>query len=125
MNCRRWISAFAVTLLLFLLLLCRVEREARGVWHVITPVISVVGLRDSWKGQVLPELTAGLYLIRVRCEQVQDLVDEAPASTITPGEIATVLETISQIMVSEEIKELAGHNVSWYKDATAIVEQLI
>ena len=34
------------------------------------------------RGQALPELVALLYLIRVRCEQVQDLVEEAPASPI-------------------------------------------
>lgn len=76
------------------------------------------------RGQVLPELAAVLYLIRVRCEQVQNLVEEVPASTITPSEIATVLETISQVMVSEGIKELAGYNASWYKDAAAIDEQI-
>jgi len=55
---------------------------------------------------------------------MQNMVEETSASTITPGEIATVLETIAQIMVSEEIKELAGYNASWYKDVAAIVEQL-
>ena len=37
------------------------------------------------------------------------------------SEIATVLETIGQIMVSDNMPELAGYNASFFKDAGSIV----
>lgn len=36
-----------------------------------------------------------------------------------------MLEFIGQLMVSEGMEELAGYNASWFKDAAAVVEQLM
>ena len=47
-----------------------------------------------------------------------------PEASISPREIATVLETISQWMVSEGMEELAGYNASWFRDAAEEVEVL-
>lgn len=32
---------------------CGVEREARGVWRLTAPGLSIIGLRDSFTGPVL------------------------------------------------------------------------
>ncbi len=44
--------------------------------------------------------------------------------SITPSEIASVLKTISQIMVSDGVTELAEHNATWFNDAAMVVEQI-
>jgi hypothetical protein len=73
------------------------------------------------RDETLPHLITILYLLRERC--VKTPTRSAPV-LIEPVEIATVLETISQYLVSEGIKELAGHNASWYRDAAASVETI-
>ena len=42
---------------------------------------------------------------------------------IALSEIAAVLETVGQIIVSEGMAEFAGVNASWYRDAAAMVDQ--
>jgi hypothetical protein len=73
-------------------------------------------------GQSLPHLITMLFVIRERIFQGQ--IEAAPDSTITPGEVATVLETIAQVMDSEGMDELAGHNARWYRDAAGIMAVL-
>lgn len=46
---------------------------------------------------------------------------QKPYYEIPLSEIATALETIGQVMVSDGLAELAGYNASFYKDAGAIV----
>jgi hypothetical protein len=83
--------------------------------------IELGGLRS----EALPHLITLLYTIRERCVEAERepqpwLGDRA----ITPGEIAGVLETIAQLMISDGTHNLAGHNPSWFTDAARIVEHL-
>lgn len=74
------------------------------------------------RNEALPHLITMLYLIRERCA----LAPARPApGLIELDEIAAVLETIAHQMVGEGIKELAGHNASWFTDAAAVVEHLV
>lgn len=73
------------------------------------------------RGEALPHLITMLYFIRERCAQAP--ARPAPG-LIEPGEIAAVLETISHQIVGEGMKELAGHDATWFKDAAGVVEQL-
>jgi hypothetical protein len=76
-------------------------------------------------GEALPHLITLLYVIRERCVEAERepqpwLGDQA----ITPGEIAGVLETIAQVMMSDGNYNLARHNPGWFTDAARVVEQL-
>jgi hypothetical protein len=75
------------------------------------------------RGEALPHLITLLYIIRERCVEFEREVqpwlgDEA----ITVGEIATMLETIAQLLISDEVYDFAGHNPSWFADAARVVE---
>lgn len=75
------------------------------------------------RGEALPHLIAILYTVRERCVQAQ--ATPAPAGlAIEPGEIAAVLETIAEMMVSDGMREMAGVNASWFKDAAGVVEMM-
>lgn len=77
------------------------------------------------RGGALPDLEAILYLIKERCIQAeQESLPGLGDQTITPAEIATVLETIAQVMVSEEMTEFVGYNASWFSDAADVVERI-
>ncbi len=76
------------------------------------------------RGEALPHLITVLYVIRERCAQVQGQVEPEGGGTITAAEIAEVLETVGQVMVSEGLAEMAGRNASWFKDAAGVVEEL-
>ena len=77
------------------------------------------------RGEALPPLLTMLYLLRERCVAAElELQPWLGDQTITPAEIATVLETIRQLMVSDGWEELAGHNPSWFSDAALVVERL-
>lgn len=73
------------------------------------------------RGEALPHLITILYTLRERCAHAP--ARPAPG-LIEPAEVAAVLETIAHQMVGEGLKELAGHNASWFSDAAAVVEQL-
>lgn len=75
------------------------------------------------RGEALPYLITILYTLRERCIQAQ-LTPVLAGLAIEPGEIAAVLETIAEVMVSDGVREMAGVNASWFKDAARVVEMM-
>src|SRR5262245_39704678 len=80
---------------------------------------------DDQKGEATPHLVSILYHLREGCRAAERepqpwLGDQ----TITLSEIASVLETIAQTMVSDGQYELAGRNPSWFTDAATVIERL-
>lgn len=66
-----------------------------------------------------------LYMLRERIAQVEREVQPYLGDQfITLSDIATVLETITHILISEGIYDFAGHNPSWYSDAANLLEQI-
>ncbi len=77
------------------------------------------------RGEAKPPLITILYLLRERCVEAE--LEPQPYlgdQTITSQEIATVLETITHWMISEDMVEFLGYNPSWFSDAAAVVEQI-
>jgi hypothetical protein len=99
----------------------RLEAATLTAADNLAAIAAAEGIRLAGeRGEVLPHLITMLYFIRERCAQAP--ARPAP-SLIEPAEIAAVLETIAHQMVGEGLKDLAGHNASWFKDAAAVVEQ--
>jgi len=76
-------------------------------------------------GQTGDYLVTMMYLLQQHClaaerEPQPYLGDE----TITPQEIAAVLETIGHMLMSDETMDFAGRNPSWFMDAARVVERL-
>ncbi len=76
-------------------------------------------------GAAKDSLVTILYIFREQVAQTERqsqpyLGDEL----ITPADIASVLETIANALVSDGTIELAGHNPSWYSDAATVIERL-
>jgi hypothetical protein len=76
-------------------------------------------------GEALPHLITILYLMRETCvaeeKQPQPYLGD---QLIAPQDIASTLETIAQILISEGIYDFAGHNPSWFTDAALVVERM-
>ena len=74
-------------------------------------------------GVSTPHLHTILYLMRDRCIEAElELQPWLGDKWIELSEIATVLETLGHMIVSEGLDELAGHNASWYMDAARVIE---
>ncbi len=77
------------------------------------------------RGVSTPYLHTILYMIREQCVQNElKLQPHLDDQLITLGEIVVVLETIGQILMSDETYELAGRNPSWFMDAANLLERL-
>ena len=66
-----------------------------------------------------------LYLLRERCVEAE--LEPQPYlgdTIITLSEIATVLETIAHILISDETYDLADRNPSWFMDAANVLERI-
>ena len=75
--------------------------------------------------EALPHLITILYLLRERCVEAELEPQPYLGNTIiTLNEIATVLETIGHILVSDEAHDLADRNPSWFMDAANVVERI-
>jgi len=75
-------------------------------------------------GAPSPELYSVLYLLKLLVLDAPDI--ERPPDQRYPialREIAVVLETIGQVMISEGMADWAGYNASWYADAADMVER--
>lgn len=83
-----------------------------------------IELSDS-RNEATPHLISILYHLRDGCKaaekEPQPWVGD---QLIYPGEIAAVLETIAQTMMSDAQYELAGRNPSWFRDAALVIERM-
>ena len=96
-----------------------VESATRAAAEEITAALASVGLSPTEDdGTPSPFLYSILYLLKKRCLEVvdKDWLSKGD-ELITLTEVATVLETLGQVMVSEDTIELLERNASWYKDA--------
>ncbi len=76
-------------------------------------------------GAAKEHLVTILYMFRERVAQSeQQLQPHLGDQLISPQDIATVLETIATLLVSDGTMELAGHNPSWFDDAARVIERL-
>jgi hypothetical protein len=77
------------------------------------------------KGEATPELNTMLVYLHRRCKDAElELQPWLGDHLITPQEIAAVLETIAQVLVSEKVAEFAGHTPAWFTDAAMVVERI-
>jgi len=104
----------------------RLESATLAAADTLTAIAHAEGIRlGGPRGEGLPHLHTILYTLRERCVQVeQEPQPYLGDQLITPIEIATVLETIAQVMMSEDISDLAGYNPSWFIDAALVVDRL-
>ena len=92
----------------------------------ITAIAHSEGIAMSGeRGEATEYLLTIIYLMRERCFHVEhELQPYLGDQLITLSEIATVLETIGQIMRSDENFDFADHNPSWFMDAANLLEQI-
>lgn len=104
----------------------RLESAVLATAEHLTAIAHAEGIELGGKrGKALPHMEAILDLLHERCVEAE--LEPQPwlmDQLITPAEIASVLETIAQVMMSDEVMELAGHNPSWFRDAAAVVERV-
>lgn len=104
----------------------RLDSALRAAAETLTAIAHDEGLELSGpEGQTGDYLVTMMYLLQQRClaaerEPQPYLSDE----TITPQEIAAMLETIGHMLMSDETMEFAGRNPSWFLDAARVVERL-
>ncbi len=104
----------------------RLESAVLAAADTLTAIAHDEGIElGGLRGEARPHLHTILYVLRNRCvEAEREPQPYLGDQTITPAEIASVLETVAQVMMSEGIEELAGCNPSWFTDAAVVVERL-
>jgi hypothetical protein len=92
---------------------------------MISDAFSAAGLAmRTAEGPPSPFLYSVLSLLKLRCQAGPDGAGWQRRDYLIPlAEIATLLETIGQVMVSEKIEGMAGYDADFFKGCATVVTQ--
>lgn len=104
----------------------RLKSAVRATAENLAAIAHSEGIKlGDHKGEATPELSTMLLYLQKRCKEAElELQPWLGDELITPQEIAAVLETIAQVLVSEKVAEFAGHTPAWFTDAALAVERM-